>query len=108
MEERIKEKKYKISAEVVDRVTGVQYFDNIRMIRLKSYNHNLLIMEDYMPVIGEVVGFVELVFDDKTVEFNPIHGFYMHKKNKFSLLIENHTGEIPDAEEKKSKKQQEK
>lgn len=93
-EERIRERKYKIRAEVVDREIGVQRFENIRLVRLKSYDHNLLIMEDYMPIIGEVAGFVELVFDDKTVEFNPIHGFYMHKQNKFSLLIENHTGEI--------------
>ena len=101
MEERMKDKKYKISVEVVDRKTGVQYFDNVRLVRLKSRDHNLLIMEDYMPVIGEVTGFVELVFADKTVEFNPIHGFYMHKQNKFSLLIENHMGKTAD-----TKKQQ--
>lgn len=96
MEERIREKKYKISVEVVDRKTGVQYFDNVRLVRLKSRDHNLLIMEDYMPVIGEVTGFVELVFDDKTVEFNSIHGFYMHKQNKFSLLIESHMEKTAD------------
>ena len=96
MEERIKEKKYKISVEVVDRKTGVQYFDNVRLVRLKSSDHNLLIMEDYMPVIGEVTGFVELVFDEKTIEFNPIHGFYMHKQNKFSLLIESHMEKTTD------------
>ena len=101
MEERMKDKKYKISVEVVDRKTGVQYFDNVRLVRLKSRDHNLLIMEDYMPVIGEVTGFVELVFENKTVEFNSIHGFYMHKQNKFSLLIENHMGKTAD-----TKKQQ--
>ena len=102
MEERIKEKKNKISAEVVDRKTGVQCFDNIRLIRLKSCDHNLLIMEDYMPVIGEVTGFVEFVFDDKTVNFNPIHGFYMHKQNKFSLLIESHMEQTETREKAKS------
>lgn len=95
MEDIMKKNKYKIRAEIVDRETGVTEYDEIRLVRLKSYDHNLLIMEDFMPVIGEVAGFVELVFDDETIEFNPIHGFYMHKKNKFSLLIENHTGEIP-------------
>ena len=87
--------KYKISAEVVDRESGTQSYKNIRMIRVVSTNHNLLIMEDYMPVIGEVTGRVELVMDDKIVSFNPIHGFYMHKKNQFSLLIENHEGIAP-------------
>lgn len=96
MEEQIRNrKKYKISAEIVDREKGVESFDNIKMIRVKSYNHNLLIMEDFMPIIGEISGFVELVFDDKVVPYNPMYGFYMHKKNIFTLLIENHTGEIP-------------
>ena len=88
--------KYKISAEVVDRENGAQSYNNIRMIRIISNDHNLLIMEDYMPVIGEVTGKVELVMDDKIVPFSPIHGFYMHKKNQFSLLIENHEGIAPD------------
>ncbi len=82
--------KYKISAQIVDRESGTQSFKNIRMIRVVSTDHNLLIMEDYMPVIGEITGKVELVMDDKIVPFNPIHGFYMHKKNQFSLLIESH------------------
>ena len=78
MEENIRNrKKYKISAEIVDRETGVEQFDNIRMIRLKSHDHNLLIMEDFMPVIGEIAGFVELVFDNETIQYNPIHGFYI-------------------------------
>ena len=90
--------KYKISAEVVDRRIGAQSYNNIRMIRIISNDHNLLIMEDYMPVIGEVTGKVELVMDDMIVPFNPIHGFYMHKKNQFSLLIENYEGILPNPE----------
>lgn len=103
MEEKIREKKYRLSAEVVDRDRGVQIFDDIRLIRVKSSNHNLLIMEDYMPIIGEINGLVEIDLGDKTVEFNPIHGYYMHKKNKFSLLIEHYgtqDGEVEKAEAK--------
>ena len=87
--------KYKISAEVVDRESGTQSYKNIRMIRVVSTNHNLLIMEDYMPVIGEITGKVELIMDDKIIPFSSVHGFYMHKKNRFSLLIENHEGIVP-------------
>ncbi len=87
---RIKQKqnKYKIYADVVDSVNGLQQYENIRMIRVKSKEYNLLIMEDYMPVIGEVDGFVEIIFDDNTIKLEDVHGYYMHKKNKFSLLIE--------------------
>lgn len=90
MEEKRRKPKYKLRAEIVDREKGMQYFEDIRMIRLKSRNHNLLIMEDYMPIIGEVTGFVQFISDDGIISFDSIHGFYMHKRNKFSLLIESY------------------
>lgn len=96
MEEKNRSRnKYKICAEVVDRENGAQSYDNIRMVRVISKDHNLLIMEDYMPVIGEITGKVELIMDDKIIPFSSVHGFYMHKKNRFSLLIENHEGIVP-------------
>lgn len=86
--------KYKICAEVVDAANGLKQYENIRMIRVKSHDYNLLVMEDYLPVIGEVNGYVELIFDDETIKLENIHGFYMHKKNKFSLLVERASGEL--------------
>jgi len=83
-----KQNKYKIYADVVDSIDGLKQYENIRMIRVKSRDYNLLIMEDYLPVIGEIDGFVEIIFDDETIKLTDIHGYYMHKKNKFSLLIE--------------------
>lgn len=82
--------KHKISAEIVDRYNGLKQVGNIRMIRVISKDHNMLIMEDYMPVIGEVTGRVELVLDDDVIVVGGIHGFYMHKKNQFRLLIESY------------------
>ncbi len=71
------------------------------MIRLISKDHNLLIMEDYLPVIGEVTGMVELVFDNSVVTMDRIHGFYMHKHNHFTLVIED---KEPENEAKKEEK----
>ncbi len=82
------EQQFKISAQVVDRADGMKQYDNIRLIRIVSKDHNLLIMEDFMPVIGKIDGRVEIVVDDKVIPFNNIIGFYMHKKNHFYLLIE--------------------
>ena len=81
---------YKISAKVVDRETGMTFYDNIRMIRIVSKDHNLLVMEDFMPVIGEIDGTIEIVQDEDIIPFKNIKGFYMHKKNQFYLLIENY------------------
>lgn len=79
---------YKISARIVDDENGLEEYENIRMIRVKSKGYNLLIMEDYMPIIGEITGMVEIIFDSDTIKYENIHGFYMHKKNRFSLMIE--------------------
>lgn len=79
---------YKISARIVDREKGMTQIDNIHMIRLKSKDYNLLIMEDYMPIIGEISGSVEFVLKDESVPMTIEHGFYMHKQNEFSLLID--------------------
>ncbi len=84
------EASYKISAKVVDRENGMQEYENIRMVRISSKDYNLLVMEDFMPVIGQINGSVELVTESNVIPFAPIHGFYMHKKNCFYLLIEDH------------------
>jgi len=92
-----KRAKYKIDADVVDREEGVRSYEEIKMIRLVSKDHNLLIMEDFMPVIGELEGLVEFVYDNSVVTIKDVHGFYMHKHNHFTLVIENTLG---DSEEK--------
>ena len=52
---------YKIMAKVVDRENGLQEYENIRMVRVASKDYNLLIMEDYMPVIGQINAIVAFV-----------------------------------------------
>ena len=44
-------------------------------------------LDDYMPVIGRIDGMVEIVSGEDTRSFQPIHGFYTHRKNTFELLI---------------------
>jgi len=77
----------KIKAKVVSLDKGLISYSDIRMIRLKSKTHTLLIMEDYLPIIGELNGMVEFVFEDNTETLTDIKGFYMHKNNEFHLLI---------------------
>ena len=66
---------------------GFQKFEQVDMIRIKSEKYTLLIMDDYMPVIGRIDGMVEIVSGEDTRSFQPIHGFYTHRKNTFELLI---------------------
>ena len=77
----------KITATVLGIDEGFQKFEQVDMIRIKSEKYTLLIMDDYMPVIGHIDGMVEIVSGEDTRSFQPIHGFYTHRKNTFELLI---------------------
>ena len=77
----------KITATVLGIDEGFQKFVQVDMIRIKSEKYTLLIMDDYMPVIGRIDGMVEIVSGEDTRSFQPIHGFYTHRKNTFELLI---------------------
>ena len=77
----------KITATVLGIDEGFQKFEQVDMIRIKSEKYTLLNMDDYMPVIGRIDGMVEIVSGEDTRSFQPIHGFYTHRKNTFELLI---------------------
>ncbi len=77
----------KITATVLGIDEGFQEFEQVDMIRIKSEKYTLLIMDDYMPVIGRIDGMVEIVSGEDTRSFQPVHGFYTHRKNTFELLI---------------------
>ena len=77
----------KITATVLGIDEGFQKFEQVDMIRIKSEKYTLLIMDDYMPVIGRIDGLGEIVSGEDTRSFQPIHGFYTHRKNTFELLI---------------------
>lgn len=77
----------KITATVLGIDEGFQKFEQVDMIRIKSEKYTLLIMDDYMPVIGRIDGTVEIVSGEDTRSFQPVHGFYTHRKNTFELLI---------------------
>ena len=79
--------KHKIKANVFSIENGHVQFENVKAVRIISDKYNILIMEDFLPVIGEVKGNVSIVLDDSTEEFNNITGYYKHSHNQFELLI---------------------
>ena len=45
---------------------GLEIMDNVRLIRIKSKNYNLLLMPGYMSILGEIEGNVDLELDEDT------------------------------------------
>ena len=79
----------KIKAKIVSMENGLQEFEEIEMIRVKGENHSLLILQNYMPLLGRLDGYVDFVLENETLRIQDIQGYYMHKQNEFSLLVEN-------------------
>ena len=66
--------------------SGTQIYNDIKFVRILSDKYNLLIMRDYLPVIGEVNGSVELE-GKQSIKIENIKGYYINKNNEFSLII---------------------
>ena len=76
-----------IKVKVFDIRNGMRVYDNIKIIRIWSKDYNLLIMKDYLPIIGEIEGSVDIKNDVVNESFKNIKAFYMNSDNVFNLMI---------------------
>ena len=76
-----------IRVRVFDMAHGLREYDNITIVRIISKDYNLLIMRDYLPIIGEIEGSVDIKNDSVNLSFKDIKAFYMNSKNVFNLMI---------------------
>ena len=86
---------------VSDFSNGLRVFQDVKLIRIKSADYSLLIMEDYFPILGQVNGRIEFLSEGKLVDLGKLKGFYVHRDNEFSLLIKEQLEE-PAAQEGES------
>ena len=77
-----------MKVRVFDMEHGLVEYDDVKTIRIISRDYNLLIMKDYLSVIGEIVGSVDIKGEDLDLSFKQIRAFYMNSKNVFNLMIE--------------------
>ncbi|MDO4438754.1 MAG: hypothetical protein Q4B86_04830 [Eubacteriales bacterium] len=77
----------KIKVRIMGMKDGLKEIDEVSLIRVISREYNLLIMEDYMPVIGEIDGNVTIVGSQGEYKLENINGYFSIRKNLFSLLI---------------------
>lgn len=97
------EEQKRIEAVIIGYEQGYVSYHNVKMIRLKGRDLNLLIMADFMPTLGEIDGRVELLMEEiplrkgqkgevESVVYENVSGFFVVKNNIFKLLLkeENH------------------
>jgi len=76
-----------IKVRIFDMKNGLREYENIKIIRIISKDYNLLIMKDYLPIIGEIEGSVDIKNDEVNLSFKDINAFYMNSDNIFNLMI---------------------
>ena len=77
-----------MKVRVFDMKHGLVEYEDVKTIRIISRDYNLLIMKDYLSVIGEIVGSVDIKGENLDLSFKQIKAFYMNSKNVFNLMIE--------------------
>lgn len=76
-----------IKVRIFDMAHGLREYEDIKIIRIISKDYNLLIMKDYLPIIGEIEGSVDIKNDSINMSFKDIKAFYMNSDNVFNLMI---------------------
>ena len=66
---------------------GLVEYEHIKVIRIISKNYNLLVMQDYLPMLGEIEGSVDIKNEEIEVNYKHIKAFYMNSNNVFNLMI---------------------
>ena len=76
-----------IKVRIFDLEKGLTEYEHVKVIRIISKDYNLLIMQDYLPIIGEIEGSVDIKGEDIDISYPKIEAFYMNSGNVFNLMI---------------------
>ena len=76
-----------ISVKVLSLKKGLIEYNDVQFVRIVNKNNNLIIMKDYLPLIGEVQGKIEIEGLKETIKLQNIVGYYIHKHNQFNLFL---------------------
>ena len=76
-----------IKVRIFNIENGLREYKDIKIIRIISKDYNLLIMKDYLPIIGEIEGSVDIKNDEVNLSFKDIKAFYINSNNEFNLMI---------------------
>lgn len=80
-------KEGKILVRICSIENGLEEYEKVHFVRVISKRYNLLIMQDYLPIIGEIEGSVYFRTDDAEYQRDYVTGYFMHKYNEFSLML---------------------
>ena len=85
MSEKTEERK-NIVVQLLNINGDVKKYNDVNFIKIVSKKYNLIIMKDYLPIIGNIQGEVQIGRENDTINLKNVRGYFMHKHNKFNLF----------------------
>lgn len=67
---------------------GLEQIEDVISIRIKSKLYNLLVLKDYLPIIGKIEGNFEIETKNDKIKYENVTAYYVNNKNKFNIIIE--------------------
>ena len=67
---------------------GLEVIEKVDAVRIISEDYNLLILKDYVAIIGKIEGNVEIESEGENRKLDKITAYYVSHNNVFNLMIE--------------------
>ena len=75
-----------ITVQLLNIEGDVKQYDDVKFVKIRSKKYNLIIMRDYLPIIGEIQGEIQIGREKETIDMKKVRGYFMHKHNQFNLF----------------------
>ena len=77
-----------ILVNVFELETGLTTYKDCEYIRITDEKYNLLVMLDYTPIIGEVNGKIDIMYNGQEIHHEGVKARFMNSNNVFNLMIQ--------------------
>lgn len=67
---------------------GLRKLEDVSAIRIKSKDYNLLILKDYIAIMGRISGDFSIEVNDDIIEYKDVDAYYVNSNNEFNVIID--------------------
>jgi len=67
---------------------GLRKIEDVSAIRIKSKDYNLLILKDYIAIMGRIDGDFSIETNDGIIEYKDVDAYYVNSNNEFNVIID--------------------
>ena len=67
---------------------GLRKLEDVSAIRIKSKDYNLLILKDYIAIMGRITREFSIEVNDDIIEYKNVDAYYVNSNNEFNVIID--------------------